>query len=187
MHLLVGLGNPGPTYQYTRHNAGFLALEAIRQHYDFPTWKAQYKGLVSKGSIGSHNVLLLQPQTFMNVSGQSVQAAATFYKIPPQNIWVFHDELDIASGTLKYKQGGGDAGHNGLKSITGALGANYHRLRLGIGRPTPPLSAADYVLQTYTTPEIEALATLLEKLVPALPDFLTTPQQTLAKLGNVKA
>ena len=186
MHLLVGLGNPGPTYQYTRHNAGFLALEAIRQHYDFSQWKAQYKGLVSKGNIGPHSVLLLQPQTFMNVSGQSVQAATTFYKIPPQNLWVFHDELDIASGALKYKQGGGDAGHNGLKSITAALGANYHRVRIGIGRPTPPLDAADYVLQSYTTPEIQVLATLLAKLVPALPDFLSQPQQTLAKLGNNK-
>lgn len=187
MHLLVGLGNPGPSYQTTRHNAGFLALEAVRQHYGLPNWKAQYKGFTSKGSIGPHSVLLLQPQTFMNLSGQSVQAAATFFKTPPGNIWVFHDELDIASGSLKYKLGGGDAGHNGLKSITGALGANYHRVRIGIGRPTPPLDAADYVLQSYTTPEIEALTTLLAKLVPALPDFLSQPQQTLAKLGNIKA
>jgi peptidyl-tRNA hydrolase, PTH1 family len=187
MLLLVGLGNPGTPYARTRHNAGFLFTAAVAAAYGFPSFKKQFNGLVSKGKIAGQDILLLQPQTFMNLSGQSVQAACTFYKTPPANLWVAHDELDIPQGKVKYKWGGGDAGHNGLKSITGALGANYHRLRLGIGRPTEPLETADYVLQNFTGPEAETMAALIEKLVKQLPDLLENPTHTLAKLGNLEA
>lgn len=184
MILLTGLGNPGTHYARTRHNAGFLFTEQVRLAYGFPAWKSQHQGLLSKGRIGPQEVLLLQPQTFMNVSGRSVQAAAAFYKVPLSQLWVAHDELDIPLGKVKYKLGGGDAGHNGLKSITTALGANYHRLRLGIGRPTGPQPVEDYVLQNFTAGEADTLAPVLESLVKHLPTLLEKPLDTLAKLGN---
>jgi PTH1 family peptidyl-tRNA hydrolase len=187
MMVLVGLGNPGPQYAHTRHNAGFLFTDLVHKAYGFPTWKKQFDGLVSKGKVAGYDVLLLQPQTFMNLSGRSVQAACAFYKIPPAQVWAIHDELDLALGKTKYKFGGGDAGHNGLKSITAALGANYHRLRLGIGRPTGPQPVEDYVLQNFSAAETEIFKPLLEKLTKALPTFLETPIETLAKLGNAEA
>jgi PTH1 family peptidyl-tRNA hydrolase len=187
MMVLVGLGNPGQQYARTRHNAGFLFTELVRGAYGLPAWKKQFDGLVSKGKVGGQDILLLQPQTFMNLSGRSVQATCAFYKIPPAQVWVVHDELDLALGKMKYKLGGGDAGHNGLKSITAALGANYHRLRLGIGRPTGPQPVEDYVLQNFSGTEADALEPLLEKLTKALPTFLETPIETLAKLGNAEA
>ncbi len=187
MILLCGLGNPGPQYAKTRHNAGFMLLDALREAYSLPPFKAQFKGLTSKGNLGGQPVLLLQPHTYMNLSGASVQAAATFYKIAPTHIFVVHDELDLPLGTFKYKQGGGDAGHNGLKSITAALGANYHRLRLGISRPTGPIAVEDYVLQPFSAPELKALETTLNKLTENFAALLENPIQTLAKLGNSKA
>jgi len=185
--LLTGLGNPGPDYTRTRHNAGFLCTSLIHHAYSFPAWKRQHQGLVSKGQIAGHEVLLLQPQTYMNLSGQSVQAVAAFYKITLKDLWVFHDELDLALGKVKYKFGGGDAGHNGLKSITATMGANYHRVRLGIGRPTGPQPVEDYVLQNFTAPELAQLNPLLDKLSENLPNLLEQPIETLAKLGNAGA
>lgn len=185
MMVLVGLGNPGPQYARTRHNAGFLFTDLVRETYGLPAWKKQFDGLVNKGKVAGHDVLLLQPQTFMNLSGRSVQAACAFYKIPPNQLWVVHDELDLALGKTKYKLGGGDAGHNGLKSITAALGPNYHRLRLGIGRPTDPQPVEDYVLQNFSATEAEVLAPLLEKLAKALPELIEKPVETLAKLNNI--
>ncbi len=187
MIILCGLGNPGLQYARTRHNAGFLFTELVREAYDLPSWKKQFHGLSSKGKVAEHDVLLLQPHTFMNLSGSSVQAAATFYKVPPSQLWVVHDELDLTLGKAKYKQGGGDAGHNGLKSITAALGANYHRVRLGIGRPTGPQPVEDYVLQNFTPAEAATLQDLNQRLVKALPGLLAAPTETLAKLGNSAA
>jgi len=184
MILLVGLGNPGTQYARTLHNAGFLFTEQVRQAYGLPTWRSQHQGLLSKGRVGPHDVLLLQPQTFMNLSGRSVQAVATFYKITPAQLWVVHDELDLALGKVKYKLGGGDAGHNGLKSITAALGADYYRLRLGIGRPPGLQPVEDYVLQNFIAAEQNTLTPLLGKLTENLPAILENPIATLAKLGN---
>jgi PTH1 family peptidyl-tRNA hydrolase len=161
-----------------------LFTERVRLAYGFPAWKSQHQGLLSKGRVGQHDVLLLQPQTFMNLSGRSVQATAAFYKVPPPQLWVVHDELDLALGKVKYKVGGGDAGHNGLKSITAALGGNYHRLRVGIGRPVGLQPVEDYVLQNFTAQELDVITPLLSKLIDNLPSMLENPLDTLAKLGN---
>ncbi len=183
MILLTGLGNPGVTYEETRHNVGFMVLEAVRQHYDLPGWTGKFKGLVSKGKVGGVDVVLLQPQTFMNLSGQSVQPAAAFYKIEAKDILVVHDELDLELGQLRWKIGGGDAGHNGLKSITETLGTpNYQRLRFGIDRPVHKAQVSDYVLHKFSAEERERVEARIGQIVNALPKILLNPQAELAKL-----
>lgn len=183
MILLTGLGNPGGAYEDTRHNIGFMLLDAVRRHYDLPGWTGKFKGLVSKGKVGGVDVVLLQPQTYMNLSGQSVQPAAAFYKIEPKAIFVVHDELDLGVGQLRWKIGGGDAGHNGLKSITATLGTpNYQRLRFGIDRPVHKAQVSDYVLHKFGTEERELVDKRIGQIVEALPKILTNPQAELAKL-----
>ena len=149
MWLFVGLGNPGKEYQKNRHNVGFMVLDAIIEQGAgvYPDYRSKFQGFVSEGRIGSRKVMLLKPQTYMNNSGQSVAQAARFYKIDPTNIIVFHDELDLASGDVRIKQGGGNAGHNGLKSIQAHLGtADFWRVRIGIGRPAYKGEVTNYVL-----------------------------------------
>ena len=150
MKLVIGLGNPGNEYTNTRHNIGFMAVDALHRRHSFSEWKEKFNGLFASGNIDGQKILLLKPQTFMNLSGKSVQAACTFYKIKPEDIFVFHDEIDIALGKVKIKLAGGDAGHNGLKSITGALGKNYTRIRLGVGRPELKAQVSGYVLGNFT-------------------------------------
>src|SRR5262245_28998741 len=136
MRLLVGLGNPGKEYAETRHNVGFMVADGVRAAFGLPAFAKKCKGLVSKGRVAGEDVVVLKPQTFMNISGESVQAALAFYKLKASDVLVVHDELDVGLGQLKFKVGGGDAGHNGLKSITQMIGtADYGRLRFGIGRP----------------------------------------------------
>ncbi len=134
--LLVGLGNPGPQYEFNRHNIGFMALDAIAAQEKAAPFRAKFQGLWSELAGPAGKVFLLKPQTYMNESGRSVAAMAKFYKIPPARIFVFHDELDLSAGKIRMKQGGGNAGHNGLKSLDAHLGtADYWRVRLGIGHP----------------------------------------------------
>lgn len=186
MILLVGLGNPGGAYEDTRHNVGFMLVEAVRRHYGLPGWTGKFKGLASKGKIEGHDVLLLQPQTFMNLSGGSVQAAAAFYKVEPKDILVVHDELDLELGQLRWKIGGGDAGHNGLKSITQTLGtADYQRLRFGIGRPVHKAQVHDYVLHAFGAEEVPVVEKRIGQIVTALPEIVAEPKAALAKLGGV--
>jgi PTH1 family peptidyl-tRNA hydrolase len=135
MKLLVGLGNPGNQYQGNRHNIGFMALDAIARAHGITQFRTKHAGLLAEGSIGGEKVILLKPQTFMNRSGDSVQQAAKFYKIAPEDIIVFYDELDLAAGKVRVKVGGGNGGHNGLRSIDPQIGLNYKRVRLGIGHP----------------------------------------------------
>ena len=135
MFLVVGLGNPGDEYQNTRHNVGFMAADEICSRYHFGSFKNKFDGLVAEGQIGGEKVILLKPQTFMNLSGNAVVKAAFFYKILPENIIVIHDDIDLKLGQLKAKTGGGNAGHNGLKSIDANITNSYHRLRIGVGRP----------------------------------------------------
>jgi len=149
MKLFVGLGNPGAKYAANRHNIGFMALERIAQDHEFGPWKRAFQGLVSEGRLGGEKVLLLKPETFMNLSGQSVQAAGQFHKIELSDITVFHDELDLPPAKIKYKMGGGHAGHNGLRSIHTHLGEGYGRVRLGIGHPGHKDRVADYVLHDF--------------------------------------
>ena len=135
MKLLVGLGNPGGQYEGNRHNIGFMALDAIARAHGITQFRTKHGGLLAEGNIAGEKVILLKPQTFMNRSGDSVQQVAKFYKIEPSDIIVFYDELDLAPGKVRVKIGGGNGGHNGLRSIDPQIGTGYKRVRLGIGHP----------------------------------------------------
>lgn len=149
MRLFVGLGNPGAKYARNRHNIGFMAVDRIAEDHGFAPWRAKFQGRIAEGRLGTEKVLLLKPETFMNRSGQSVVEAMNFYKLSPADITVFHDELDLAPGKCRVKQGGGHAGHNGLRSIHGHIGAEYGRVRLGIGHPGRKEAVAGYVLHDF--------------------------------------
>lgn len=144
MFLIVGLGNPGKEYEKTRHNVGFMVADALHEAYHFGVFKAKFDGLISEGQIDGEKVYLLKPQTFMNLSGNSVVKAASFYKILPENIVVIHDDMDLPVGKIKAKIGGGSGGHNGLKSIDTAVSGNYNRIRIGVGHP---LGSAEAVVR----------------------------------------
>ena len=161
MKLFVGLGNPGAKYAGNRHNIGFMALDRIAADHGFSPWKKGFQGLACEGRLGGEKVVLLKPETFMNLSGQSVQAAVTFYKLQLADVTVFHDELDLAPGKLRVKQGGGHAGHNGLRSIHQHLGEAYGRVRLGIGHPGHKDAVAAYVLHDFAKADQDWLDDLL--------------------------
>lgn len=161
--LVVGLGNPGKRYERNRHNIGFLAVDAIAGKVCASPWGKRFKGEVCEGKLQvagcrlqagpSIKLFLLKPQTFMNLSGESVAAAAGFYKIPPENTIVLHDDLDLPAGKLRVKQGGGHGGHNGLKSLDAHIGKHYWRVRIGIGRPVSQMEVSDYVLGNFNPEE----------------------------------
>jgi len=169
MFLVVGLGNPGTEYQNTRHNVGFMAADEICSRYKFSPFKAKFDGLIAEGQIGSEKVFLLKPQTFMNLSGNSVVKAALFYKILPENIVVIHDDIDLALGQLKAKLGGGAGGHNGLKSIDANVTPNYNRIRIGVGHPqNKGPEVIDYVLGHFSKQDKEILIKSLDTVVDAV-------------------
>ncbi|TNJ39966.1 aminoacyl-tRNA hydrolase [Phaeobacter sp. B1627] len=149
MKLLVGLGNPGAKYAGNRHNIGFMALDQIASDHGFPPWKSKFQAQMSEAPLAGDKLILLKPQTFMNNSGQSVGEALRFFKLTPSDVVVFHDELDLAPGKCRVKQGGGHAGHNGLRSIHAHIGADYARVRLGIGHPGHKDAVAGYVLRDF--------------------------------------
>jgi len=149
MRLFVGLGNPGAKYAMNRHNVGFMAVDRIATDHGFAPWRAKFQGEVSEGRLGTERIVLLKPMTFMNLSGQSVGEAMRFFKLDPADISVFHDELDLAPGKARVKQGGGHAGHNGLRSIHQHIGENYARIRIGIGHPGHKDRVAGYVLSDF--------------------------------------
>ncbi len=164
MWLFVGLGNPGAKYERNRHNVGFMVLDAIvDENPSFGPYRSKFQGQISEGRLGNAKVMLLKPKTYMNNSGQSVIKAAQFYKIDPDKVIVFHDELDIDPNTVRVKQGGGNAGHNGLKSIQAHLGtADFWRVRIGIGRPPYKGQVSNYVLDDFSKAEQEWLHPLVE-------------------------
>ena len=164
MQLIVGLGNPGNEYRHHRHNIGFMALDAIARAHNFPGFKSKFNGLIAEGNIQGAKVLLLKPQTFMNRSGNSVGAAAKFYKIPPQDITVLYDELDLAPGKVRVKIGGGTGGHNGLRSIDPVIGNNYQRVRLGIGHPGHKDLVTRHVLGNFAKADAQWLEPLLDAI-----------------------
>lgn len=169
MKLWVGLGNPGAKYAGNRHNIGFMALDRIASDHGFSPWKKAHQGLVSEGRLGAEKVALLKPETFMNLSGQSVRAAADFWKLGVEDITVFHDELDLAPGKCRVKQGGGHAGHNGLRSIHAHLGDSYGRIRLGIGHPGHKDAVAAYVLHDFAKADQDWLDDLLRGISDGAP------------------
>ena len=173
MRLIVGLGNPGPRYAKNRHNIGFVAIDAIARRYGFPAFRGRFKSELAEGPIGGEKRLLLKPQTFMNASGEAVLAAASFYKIPPGEIVVIHDEIDLKPGKLRVKRGGGSAGHNGLRSIDALLGADYWRVRVGVGHPGVKELVQPYVLQNFTAEEItEWAGPLVDAVAETIPLLL---------------
>ncbi|PNU06142.1 aminoacyl-tRNA hydrolase [Novosphingobium guangzhouense] len=159
--LWVGLGNPGPQYVFNRHNVGFMACDAIAELHNFGPVQKKFQGWLQEGRIGSDKILLLKPATFMNESGRSVGEAMRFYKLDTSALTVFHDELDLPPFKVKVKQGGGHAGHNGLRSIDQHLGPDFRRVRLGIGHPGHKDRVHGYVLGNYAKAEMDPLADML--------------------------
>jgi len=164
MHLIVGLGNPGDQYAGHRHNIGAMALDAIARAHGFAPYKKKFNGLFSDGVIAKNRVLLLKPQTFMNLSGDAVGPAARFYKLDASDITVIYDELDLAPGKLKVKTGGGTGGHNGLRSINPQIGNDYQRVRLGIGHPGHKDLVSRYVLSNFAKSDRDWLIPLLDAI-----------------------
>lgn len=160
MLLLVGLGNPGSEHKRQRHNVGFMAVDAIAEQHNFQPFKKRFQGELAEGVLNGTKTLLLKPQTYMNLSGKSVGEAAHFYKLPPAQVVVVHDELDLAAGKIRMKTGGGHAGHNGLRSVDAAIGPDYRRLRIGIGHPGKD-RVLGYVLQNFAAEEHDWLDPLL--------------------------
>ena len=167
--LIAGLGNPGSQYARNRHNAGFIVVDMLHAEYGFGPWKAKFEGLLSEGSLGGRKTYLLKPQTYMNLSGDSVGPALRFFKLPLEALVVVHDEIDLAAGKLKVKTGGGDAGQNGLRSITATLGPDYRRVRLGIGHPGEKHRVSGHVLDNFSKDDILWLKPLVEAMVQAAP------------------
>jgi len=163
MKLLVGLGNPGAQYAGNRHNVGFMAIDAIADAHGIAPWKAKHAGLIAEGNVGGEKVVLLKPQTFMNRSGDSVQQVTRFFKIVNSDVIVFYDELDLTPGKVRVKIGGGNGGHNGLRSIDPQIGLDYKRVRIGIGHPGKEF-VTPHVLGDFAKADAEWLTPLLAEI-----------------------
>lgn len=169
MKLFVGLGNPGDKYSGNRHNIGFMAVERIAREHGFSPWRKKFNALVCEGSIGTARVTLLKPETFMNDSGRAVGEAMRFLKIEPADVVVFHDELDLLPNKIKVKSGGGNAGHNGLRSISAHIGNEYPRVRIGIGHPGSKDAVVHYVLADFAKSERDWVRDMLDAIADAAP------------------
>lgn len=184
MKLLVGLGNPGAKYARNRHNVGWMALDAIAHAYGFAIWRTKFHGQIAEGRLGSERALLLKPETYMNLSGDSVRAAMAFYKLQPADVIVLHDELDLAPGRVRARVGGGAAGHNGIRSIAAHIGPEFLRVRIGIGHPGDKRVVANYVLNDFARDEVEWLDPLLVAIARAAPELVAGD---LARFSNAVA
>ncbi len=172
MKLLVGLGNPGAKYAHNRHNIGFMALDRIAADHGFSNWRSKFQGQTCEGRFGSQRVTLLKPETFMNLSGQSVGEAMRYLKLAPEDVIVFHDEIDLAPGKVRLKTGGGHAGHNGLRSIHGHIGPDYDRVRLGVGHPGHKDAVPGYVLRDFSKADAEWLDDELRGISDGIADLV---------------
>jgi peptidyl-tRNA hydrolase, PTH1 family len=173
MLLIAGLGNPGPTYAKTRHNIGFMAVDEIARRWGFGPWRSRFQGFAAEGSMptpdGPTKILILKPQTFYNESGRAVGEALKFFKIEPENLIVFYDEIDLAPGRFRMKAGGGAAGNNGVRSITSQVGPYYRRARLGTGHPGQKELVHGHVLSEFHKADQQWVAPLIEACAEALP------------------
>lgn len=184
--LIIGLGNPGPKYQWTRHNAGFMVLDHLSRVMGVAVAKKSFSGLYGEGTWHGDRLLLLKPQTFMNLSGRSAAEALRFHKLTPSDLIVIHDDLDIPFGRVKIKEGGGHGGHNGLRSLMQELGGgDFVRIRVGVGRPVRG-DAADYVLANFSPAEMAGLPTLLDGVVDLLGELVTNGIPRTMSLYNNK-
>lgn len=170
--LIVGLGNPGPRYAANRHNVGFMAVERLARAYDIKLGRSRFKARQGEGRIAGRPVILIQPQTFMNRSGDAVGPLAAYYRVEPENVLVIYDELDLPLGTLRLREQGGTGGHNGMKSLVAHLGQGFPRLRLGIGRPVGRMAPAAYVLQDFSAEERAVVKQVLQEAQQAVETFL---------------
>lgn len=164
MLLFAGLGNPGSKYENHRHNVGFMAADAIARRHDFSPWSKKFQGLLAEGRLGGEKVVLIKPQTFMNLSGQAVGEAMRFYKLQPDDVTVFYDELDLAPGKVRVKLGGGAGGHNGIRSLDQHIGRNYRRVRIGIGHPGVKELVHNHVLGDFAKADGAWLEPLLDAI-----------------------
>jgi PTH1 family peptidyl-tRNA hydrolase len=164
VYLFVGLGNIGKEYENTRHNFGFMCIEGIIEKYKIENHQTKFNSDVFFGEIGGNKVIIAKPRTYMNRSGVAVSQIKSFYKIFLENIFIFHDDLDLEFCRVKYKIGGGAAGHNGIKNIDEMIGKNYNRIRLGIGRPLDNSSVVDFVLQKFSENEVKMTKSINEKI-----------------------
>ncbi|NHN85222.1 aminoacyl-tRNA hydrolase [Acetobacter musti] len=189
MQLWAGLGNPEPSMSRQRHNIGFMAVDAIAHRHGFSPWRKRFRGEVAEGRLGSTKILLLKPMTYMNASGDSIREAATFYKIPPDAITIFHDELDLAPGKVRVKKGGGAAGHNGLRSTDRQLGTpDYWRVRVGIGHPGSKERVHGWVLGDFAKADQPWLEDLLAAVSDAAPLLAAqTPEAFMSKVALLTA
>ncbi len=174
MFLVVGLGNPGSKYENNRHNIGFKAVDDIFRRFSFSAWSQKFNADMAKGSIDQHKVVLLKPMTYMNNSGESVQKVMAYFKIKPENVIVLHDELDLPPLKVRYKLGGGNGGHNGLKSIQQRIGtADFYRFRIGVGHPGSKDRVSRYVLSDFSKVETPYFEDLCADLSAAFPMILS--------------
>ena len=202
MKLFVGLGNPGAKYAHNRHNVGYMAAERIAADHGFGPWRAKFQGQISEGQLDGGKVILLKPETYMNLSGQSVGEAMRFFKIDPQDIVVFQDEIDLAPGKLRVKSGGGHAGHNGLRSLHQHIGPDYVRVRIGVGHPGHKDAVPTYVLKDFSKADQDWLDDLLRGITDGAPyladgDYgrfqnavavrMTPPKPQKSKDGEIKS
>ena len=169
MLLLVGLGNPGGKYTNNRHNVGFMVVDDIAHHHGFSPWRAKFQGVLADGTIDGEKILLLKPMTFMNRSGQSVGALMRFYKLTPDQIIVFHDELDLAPAKLRIKTGGGHGGNNGIRDIASHIGPDFKRVRMGVGHPGNKGAVQGHLLSDFAKADKVWLDPLIDECVRGLP------------------
>lgn len=169
MKLLAGLGNPGGKYARNRHNVGFMAVDRIAGDHGFGPWRSKFQGEISEGRLGSQKVLLLKPMTFMNKSGQSIGEALRFYKLESTDLTIFHDEIDLAPGRIRVKDGGGHAGHNGLRSVHQHIGPHYSRVRIGVGHPGHKDRVPGYVLSDFAKADQDWLDDMLRGISDGAP------------------
>ena len=186
MFLVAGLGNPGKEYQGTRHNVGFMAADEIYRRFTFGEFRSKFQALVTDGEIAGEKILLLKPQTFMNLSGNAVQEACQFYKIPPKQVIIIHDDMDLPVGMIKAKIGGGTAGHNGLKSISAALGPDYGRIRIGIGHPVEKNQVVDWVLSTFSKNDTQKIDKVLDLIAENIETYIRKDCAAFASLIGEK-
>ena len=165
MKLIIGLGNPGSVHLDNRHNLGFMALDSLSRHYQFENWKSKFDGMFAAKLFGSEKIILIKPQTYMNLSGSCIGKFKLFFKVSENDIFVIYDDIDLELGHIKFKQGGGDAGHRGVRSIAQHLGTkDFNRIRMGIGRPRTKEEVSSFVLSNFSNAEKDKIVILIQKL-----------------------
>jgi PTH1 family peptidyl-tRNA hydrolase len=173
MHILVGQGNPGAKYAGNRHNIGFMTMDAIAADHGFGPWRSKFQGQVCEGTVAGEKLLLMKPETFYNETGRAAQAAMKFYKLTPEDITIFHDEIDLAPGRLRVKRGGGHSGNNGIRSMIAHIGADVRRIRMGVGHPGDKSRVMPYVLADFSKADEVWKDAMIDACARALPLLVT--------------